>query len=370
MSAGDRRLDALFERADAALYIEPLDPAASDAGEGMALPIAGGRLVFRRARLTLRWRAERTEEAVVGAEELAAAAERLGERGDRRLRHRLALVTGARTPVAGLSLDRPRVMGIVNVTPDSFSDGGDHVDPAAAIAHGFELAAAGADLLDIGGESTRPGAPTVGVAEELKRVLPVIEGLRRCGVPLSIDTRKAMVMRAAVEAGASLVNDVSALTHDEDAMATVAKLGAPVVLMHMRGEPATMQIDPRYADVRFEVHDDLEARVNACRAAGIGSARIVVDPGLGFGKRFEDNMRLLGSMGLLHGLGSAVMVGASRKRFLGQVTGVERPKQRLGASLAAALWAVERGAQFVRAHDVAATVQALAMWRQMALEHR
>jgi dihydropteroate synthase len=370
MAPGVRRLEGLCGRADGVLYIEPLNPAASDAGESVALALAGGRLVFRRARVTRRLGGQPIAEAVVDAGDFAEAAGNLAQRGDRRLRERLDAITRPRAPIAGLGLDRPRVIGIVNVTPDSFSDGGDHVDPAAAIAHGHDLVAAGADMLDIGGESTRPGAQAVNLAEEMKRVLPVIEGLRSCGAPLSIDTRKAAVMRAAVAAGVSLVNDVSALTHDAQSMATVAELGTPVVLMHMRGEPATMQKDPRYADVRLDVHDELEARVKACQAAGIAAERIVVDPGLGFGKRFEDNMRLLGSLTMLHGLGCALMVGASRKRFLGQVTGVERPKQRLGASLAAALWAAERGAHFVRAHDVAATAQALAMWRQMALDER
>ena len=268
-----------------------------------------------------------------------------------------------RAPIAGLTLERPRIMGVVNVTPDSFSDGGRYQGTQAAIAHALQLEAEGADILDIGGESTRPGAAPVDVREELRRVLPVIAGLAgRVRVPLSIDTRKAEVMRRAAAAGVRLINDVSALTHDPDSMRAAQETGLPVVLMHALGDPRTMQDRPHYADVVLDVYDMLAARIADCEAAGIPRERLVVDPGIGFGKTLAHNLALLGSLGIFHGLGCAVMLGPSRKSFIGKLTGAAAG-DRLPGSLAAALLGAAQGVQLLRVHDVAATRQALAVWQ-------
>jgi dihydropteroate synthase len=264
--------------------------------------------------------------------------------------------------VAGLGCDRPRLVGVVNVTPDSFSDGGRYLSAEAAIAHGLRLADAGADILDIGGESTRPGSKPMAVAAELARVLPVIEGLRgKTPALLSIDTRNALTMRRAAQAGVDLINDVSALTHDPASLAAAAATGLPVVLMHSQGAPEAMQVNPSYDDVALDVYDALERRILACEAAGIARARLIVDPGIGFGKTLVHNLALLGALSIFHGLGCAVMLGASRKSFIGQLTGAE-VTERLPGSLAAALAGVEAGVEFLRVHDVAATRQALAVW--------
>lgn len=259
-----------------------------------------------------------------------------------------------------IDLARPRVMGIVNVTPDSFSDGGAHADTASALAHCERLVAEGADILDIGGESTRPGAPPVGVEEELARVLPVIEGARALGVPLSVDTLKPEVMRAAIGAGVDVVNDVQALRRP-GALEAVAASPVGVCLMHMRGDPRTMQQQTRYDDVVAEVVDFLRERVQALVAAGIAADRITLDPGIGFGKTPEQNLELLRRQHELLALGHPLLLGWSRKSTLGVLTG--RPVgERLSASVAAALAAVARGARIVRVHDVAATVDALKVW--------
>jgi dihydropteroate synthase len=260
---------------------------------------------------------------------------------------------------AGIALDEPIVMGILNVTPDSFSDGGDLPDPAVAIATGIAMRDAGAAILDVGGESTRPGSDPVPIEEELRRVIPVIRGLADAGAIVSIDTRHAAVMRAAIEAGAGIVNDVSALTGDKESMAVIAGSEVSVVLMHMRGEPKTMQENPQYDDVVREVYDYLGARIEACEAAGIARGRIAVDPGVGFGKTVEHNLRLLNQLDEFGLLGCAILIGVSRKSFIPRLAGAAVPKARLGGSLAAALAAVDRGARIVRAHDVPETVQAL-----------
>ncbi|MDZ4200782.1 MAG: dihydropteroate synthase [Gallionella sp.] len=259
-----------------------------------------------------------------------------------------------------LDLSRPLVMGIVNVTPDSFSDGGRHLSHEAAISHARRLVEEGADILDIGGESTRPGAAAVSEQEELQRVLPVIAGLRDAGVPLSIDTWKPAVMRAALQAGASMVNDVNALQAD-GALAAVASGDAAVCLMHKQGDPGTMQSEPRYRDVVAEVTEFLQARVMAVQAAGIARERIVVDPGFGFGKTLAHNLALLKSLSALSATGVPVLAGISRKSMLGALTGQD-VEHRLSASIAAALIAVQNGARIVRVHDVRETVDALKIW--------
>jgi dihydropteroate synthase len=253
------------------------------------------------------------------------------------------------------------VMGVVNVTPDSFSDGGRYLDRDAAVAHGLALAAEGADLLDVGGESTHPGASDVEERVELERVLPVIEALAGAtGVPVSVDTRKAAVAAAALAAGAAMVNDVSAGRHDPDLLAVAAEAKAPLVLMHMLGTPATMQDDPRYDDVAAEVEAFLAERCLAAEAAGVAHDALVVDPGIGFGKRDRDNYALLDGLARFTRLGHPVMVGTSRKSFIGRA--LDAPvDQRLEGTAATMVWAVERGARIVRVHDVAPMVRAVRM---------
>jgi dihydropteroate synthase len=256
------------------------------------------------------------------------------------------------------SLDRPLVMGIVNVTPDSFSDGGRLGQDA--ISHARQLVAEGADILDIGGESTRPGAPSVGVQEELDRVLPVIEVLQDLSVPISIDTFKPEVMRAAIASGVQMVNDINAL-QDEAAMQIVANSQVAVCLMHKQGDPLTMQNQPQYRDVVDEVITFLRARIEAAVSAGIARERITIDPGFGFGKTLAHNLALLRELPRFAVLGVPVLAGLSRKSMLGALTGQEAG-QRMPASVAAALIAVQRGAKVVRVHDVRATVDAMKVW--------
>lgn len=272
---------------------------------------------------------------------------------------RAPLQLGSRT----IRLDQPQVMGIVNVTPDSFSDGGQYEDANAACLAGADMATAGAALLDVGGESTRPGAKAVWEGDEIERVKPVVERLAAGGNAISIDTRKAAVAEAALAAGAHLVNDVSALAYDERMIDVVAASGAPVVLMHAQGDPQTMQDNPRYGDVLVEVFAFLEARIAAAGAAGIARDRIIVDPGIGFGKSVAHNLELMNGLALFHGLGCPLLVGASRKRMIGALSGEAPADQRLAGSIALALKAAEQGAQIIRVHDVPETVQARKVWR-------
>jgi len=266
-----------------------------------------------------------------------------------------------------LRLDRTRIMGIVNVTPDSFSDGGAHAGTDAAVAHALKLVEEGADLLDVGGESTRPGAGEVPVEEEMRRVVPVIERLaRECAVPVSVDTSKPEVMRAAVGAGAGMINDPYALRR-EGALDAAAALGVPVCLMHMQGTPQDMQDDPRYDDVVAEVHSFLAQRLFACEMAGIGKKKLLVDPGFGFGKNLEHNLKLLRQLSRIAELGVPVLAGLSRKGMIGKLTGRDLDA-RVHGSVAAALIAAQNGAAIVRVHDVGATADALAIWRAVAAQ--
>jgi dihydropteroate synthase len=323
------------------------------------LPLAGTRFAFA---------------AVESIERAGAAATRrvigLGELFERDWgRSTLAasdLVERMRAPrprLAGLTLERPLIMGIVNVTPDSFSDGGRHAGTQAAIAHALQLVKEGADILDIGGESTRPGAEAVPLDEELARVLPVIEGVRaRTEGRISIDTRKAEVMRLAAAAGVDIINDVTALSYDPDAPAVAAQSGLPVILMHAQGDPRTMQDTPRYGNVLLDVFDYLERRIATLEGAGIARHRLVADPGIGFGKTLAHNLELMAGLTLFHGLGVPVLLGASRKRFIGALTGVEVASDRVLGSVGAALAAAAQGAHILRVHDVKATREALTVW--------
>ena len=328
--------------------IEPLGwlhgQAARDAvAEGLAWPLAGGPAAFALARL------------LPGGEVLPVAA--VPSRW-RPVLDRIA------TPLswAGLA-GRPSIMGVLNVTADSFSDGGRYLDPGSAVAAGLEMAEQGADLVDVGGESTRPGAQAVPPEQERARLVPVVRALAAQGVAVSVDTRNAATMAAALDAGARIVNDVSALTHDPAAAALLAGRGCPVVLMHMRGQPDTMAGLGQYGDVAGEVAAELAQRVAAAEAAGVARSAIAIDPGIGFAKDADANLDLLARLGVLLGLGLPLLVGVSRKAFIGRVSGDDEPLRRFPGSMAAGLAACLAGAAVLRVHDVAETRQALRVWR-------
>jgi dihydropteroate synthase len=327
---------------------------------GSARPLTGGRVAFTHVQVL-----EPAQPPVlIALADFEAAFERRPENYKDAL-NTLKTISAPRPPWAGFSLDRTRIMGVVNATPDSFSDGGRFLDPAHAIEHGRALLEAGADIIDVGGESTRPGADPVRIEEELHRVLPVVRALAEIGAPVSIDTRHAPVMMAALAAGARVVNDVTALNGDPDSLAVVARSGAAVVLMHLQGEPATMQRDPRYGNVVLDICDFLESRITACERAGIDRSRLVVDPGIGFGKTLTHNLELLAHLGALHGLGVGILLGVSRKGFIAKASHGETPDRRIGGSLAATLAAHEQGIQWLRVHDVAETRQAIAVKDQI-----
>ncbi len=316
-----------------------------------ALPLAGGWCWFDRVEVLSR----------DGPPELAPAHDLPGDV--------LARLTAPRLALAGLTLARPRIMGILNVTPDSFSDGGEYFDADVALNHARQMVAQGADLIDIGGESTRPGAAEVPEDEEIARTAPTIAALRAGDLkaPISIDTRKAGVARAALEAGAAMVNDVAALTYDAALGPLVAEMQAPLCLMHAQGRPETMQDDPRYDDVLLDVYDFLAERVAAAAAAGIPHSHLIVDPGIGFGKTVAHNLALIRGLSLFHGLGCPILLGASRKRFIGTVAGVERAADRVPGSVAVALAACAQGVQILRVHDIPQAVQALKLWRAVMI---
>ena len=332
--------------------------------DGQVLRLAGGLCFFAHVELIRVSDGDRVSQTLLPVEELDAHLNALPAEVAEPARAILARLTtpraslklGART----IPLDQPQVMAILNVTPDSFSDGGKHSDPAL---HAMDMLQAGAALIDVGGESTRPGAKPVWEGDEIQRVVPVIQRVTAGGAAISIDTRKAGVMEAALDAGAGLVNDVSALSWDDRALHVVAQRGCPVILMHHQGSPETMQHDPRYDDVLIDVYDWLEARIETAVAAGIAREKILIDPGIGFGKTLRHNLTLLNNLSLFHGLGCAIVLGASRKRTIGALSGEAPVDQRLGGSIAFAILAAAQGVQMMRVHDVFETVQALRVWR-------
>jgi dihydropteroate synthase len=295
--------------------------------------------------------------------------EGIEERFDDDMQRQWLALTGARPPLQlgarTIRLDQPQVMAIVNATPDSFSDGGQFADGAEAAQAGARMAAEGAAIIDVGGESTRPGARSIWEGDEIERVVPVIRQLGAGGTAVSVDTRKADVMTAALEAGAHMINDVSALTYDARSTEIAAAAKVPVVLMHHRGAPEVMQEDPRYDDVLVEVYLWLEERVCEAVGAGISRENLLIDPGFGFGKSVAHNLEVMNGLALLHSLGCPVVVGASRKRTIGALSGEASTDRRLGGSIAFALKALEQGVQIVRVHDVFETMQALRVWRGM-----
>jgi dihydropteroate synthase len=332
--------------------------------DGQVLRLAGGLTFFAMMELILVRDGDRLSQTLVPVQELEFALASFPSEIREQARTTISRITAPRAPLKlgarTIPLDQPQVMGILNVTPDSFSDGGAHGDPAA---HAMDMLEAGAAIVDVGGESTRPGAKPVWEGDEIERIRPVIELVAASGAAVSIDTRKAGVMEAAFVAGATLVNDVSALSWDDRALEVVAKRGCPVVLMHHRGAPETMQQDPRYHDVLIEVYDWLEARISTAVAAGIDRANILIDPGIGFGKTLRHNLTLLNNLSLFHGLGCAIVLGVSRKRSIGALSGEAPVEQRLGGSIALAVLAAAQGVQLHRVHDAFETVQALRVWR-------
>jgi dihydropteroate synthase len=353
----------------AQVYLRPLgliegDAAQAAVADGWALPLCGGGSAFTGCEIWQR-RAHGIDRQFVPATELSGWLQRQpGEMRAAAARLHERLLAPPSWP-DGLPPCRPLLMGVINVTPDSFSDGGQFLEPAAAIAHGMRLHADGADIVDVGGESTRPGAAAVSADEEIRRVVPVIQALARAGVLVSIDTRKAAVMHAAIAAGARMINDISALRHDPEALATAGASGLPVVLMHSQGEPATMQVQPTYELAPLDVFDHLAARVQAWTDAGHDRARLIIDPGIGFGKTVGHNLEILGQLGLFLGLGLPLCLGVSRKSFIGRIAGGAAPAERLPGSLAAALRGVAAGIALLRVHDVAATQQAVAVWQAL-----
>ena len=348
------------------LYLRPTAFIDTPVGfDGQFLRLAGGLSFFSAFEVIETDGARRTgkrlvpvseiERAIAGNADAQAALARLTA-------PRTALVLGERT----IRLDQPQVIGILNITPDSFSDGGKHsADAEGAIGAGVAQAAAGAAIIDVGGESTRPGAVPVWEGDEIARVEPVVAGLTRAGVAVSIDTRKSAVMATALEAGAAIVNDVAALCHDAQAPKLLAGRDCPIVIMHSPDAAKSLHDGGTYSDVLIEVFDWLSDRIAALEGAGIARSRLIVDPGIGFGKGVADNLVLLNGLALFHGLGCPVLVGASRKRFIGALAGEAPVGERLPGSLTVALKAAEQGAQLIRAHDVVETIQALKVWRGM-----
>ncbi|MCM8556593.1 dihydropteroate synthase [Sphingomicrobium sediminis] len=329
--------------------------------DGKVAGLAGGLLWFASVELI------RLDDANCRAGAELVPVEGIEERFDDDMAKQWQRITTPRPPLQlgerTIPLDQPRVMGILNVTPDSFSDGGVHEDVDAAAMAGADMAGAGASILDIGGESTRPGATTVWEGDEIERVKPVVERLSRGGNAISIDTRKAAVMEAALAAGAHMVNDVSGLTWDERSLSVVAAANVPVCIMHAQGDPQTMQDKPTYDDVLVDVWLWLEDRFEAAINAGIAREKIILDPGIGFGKSLAHNLELMNGLAAFHGIGCPLLLGASRKRMIGALSNEAEADERLPGSIALALKAAEQGAQIVRVHDVPETMQALRVWR-------
>ena len=330
---------------------------------GMALPLAGGPIRFTAMELADRKVGEPGTRRPLP---LNAVMARVFD-GSTDLSNLLDGLMTPRPAWAGFDLSRPLIMGVVNVTPDSFSDGGDFATTETAIAEGIRQAEQGADIIDVGGESTRPGSQPVPVQQEMNRVLPVVRTLAERGLVVSIDTRHAGVMAEAVQAGARIINDVTALTGDPESVAVAARSGAAVVLMHMLGEPRTMQQDPHYADTTLDLIDYFDERLQSLVQAGLDPSRIAIDPGIGFGKKDPHNMLLLSELTAFQVFGCPVLLGVSRKSFVGRLSRKEPPKQRVAGSLAAGLAGFDQGVQILRVHDVAETYQARAVWHVMGV---
>jgi dihydropteroate synthase len=353
----------------ARIYLRPLGLVHADVARlavegGFALPLGDRDVAFTAAEIWLR-SGDRIERCTLPATEIPAWAKRRGGPVETALERRLAALTEPSGWPEGLPDRRPLIMGVVNVTPDSFSDGGRFLEPAMAIAHGQRLHAEGADIVDVGGESTRPGAAPVSSEDEIRRVLPVVEALAASGILVSIDSRKAHVVRTALAAGARMINDVSALRHDPESLEVAGASGCPVVLMHSQGEPATMQRQPTYVSAPLDVFDHLERRIAVWVGRGFERRRLLIDPGIGFGKTLAHNVAILSRLGLYLGLGTPILLGVSRKSFIARLADEAPASERLPGSLAAALAGVAQGVAIVRVHDVAATRQCLRIWQSL-----
>jgi len=353
----------------ARIYLQPTAFVASPFGrDEVVARLAGGLLWFSAYEVIAVDGGVRTASMLVPMREIANLLASLSEEQAGQARATIARIVAPRAPMQlgerVLRFDQPQIMGILNMTPDSFSDGGALFGDADRGAEaGLAMASAGAAIVDVGGESTRPGAQTVWEGDEILRAEPVVRRLAAAGTIVSIDTRKAAVMAAALAAGAAIVNDVSALSYDSQAAALLAGRSCPVVLMHHQGEPDTMQRQPSYGDALIEVYDWLAARIAFAEAAGIARSRIIVDPGIGFGKTLRHNLQILNGLAMFHGLGCPLLLGASRKRIIGALSNEAPVERRLGGSLALALHGVQAGAQLLRVHDVPETVQAVRIWR-------
>jgi dihydropteroate synthase len=360
--------------ADARLYLTPtwFVPSPIGLAEGSVARMSNGLIWFQGYELTALKGRDRLARTILPVAGFAEAISKLPEPLAKRAQQLAANISAVRPPLTlgdrTIRFDAPQVMAILNVTPDSFSDGGKHMnDPLAAAEAGFAMAASGAAMIDVGGESTRPKAPKVWEGDEIARVIPVIERLAAAGVPVSIDTRKAAVMEAALAAGAKVINDVSALAHDPRSMGVAAAAECPIILMHAPSTGDDPHDNPRgYGDVVADVFDALESRIEACTAAGISRDRIMVDPGLGFGKSLADNLALVNGLATFQGLGVPLLFAGSRKRLIGALSNEAPAADRLGGSIALAFRAAQLGAQMVRVHDVKETVQALHLWRGLA----
>jgi dihydropteroate synthase len=327
-----------------------------------AIQLAGGLCWFGQIHVIARMGAQRVLSAIVKVADMPSLSVQYPM-----LAAQWQALTSKRPPLnlgkMSLQLDRPHLMGVLNITPDSFSDGGAYMDAGAAVAQASEMIRAGATLIDVGAESTRPGAKPMTPAEEQARLEPVLVPLCALGTPVSLDTRQVDVMRYGLQQGVAMINDVSALQHDTKSMAVVAEAGCPVVLMHMQGEPGSMLNDPSYDDVLLDVYDMLESRIDACVAAGIQRENIIIDPGIGFGKNLRHNLDLINGLSLFHALGAPVLLGVSRKRMIGALSKEEAPDDRLAGSLALAQAGLSQGVQLLRVHDVAASQQLLKVWQ-------
>jgi dihydropteroate synthase len=353
--------------ASARLYVRPCgfvdgpfaDPAA-------AVRLAGGSLWFSQVELILRVGSERFDSVMLPVRDRAIWQATLAPELAEMFATHWARITGLRAPldVAGklLGFTKPLVMGILNITPDSFSDGGKFSDAAVAVEAAHEMMKMGASIIDCGAESTRPGAKPVWEGDEIARLQPVLERLKGSSGWLSADTRKSNVMRMALENGAQIINDISGLLHEPDSMQVVATAKCPVIIMHMQGDPQTMQRQPEYGDTLLDVYDWLEARINACEVAGVSRTQIIIDPGIGFGKSLRHNLDLLNGLSLFHALGCPILLGVSRKTFIGALSKEETADARLPGSLSAALHGLSQGVQILRVHDVAETLQAMKIW--------
>lgn len=329
--------------------------------------LVGGDIYFSAVKIITRT-AQGINEEIVSVSDLENFLERKSSSVRAEIKRLLSKIESLRPPLelnGGLVINwqEPVIQGVLNVTPDSFSDGGEHAELAKALSHARQMVGAGADIIDIGGETTKPGAKAVSIEGEKSRVLPAIKDLAALNVPLSIDSRNAEVMKDAILSGAHIINDVSALSHDPMSSSVVKDVDVPIILMHAQGSPETMQDDPQYDHVLLDIYDYLESKIRMCIDAGIANDKIIVDPGIGFGKTVEYNLEIINGLAIFHGLGVPLLLGTSRKSFIGKISGEDVAAKRIPGSIASMLLCLEQGAQIVRVHDVEQTRQAISVWR-------